>query len=281
MSASEFKTSRFGDIASIGGSEILADVERVCIENGLASWNAVVSACTDGAVFRIEFATQRADSFVKQFSALTRSRGLALGADRCLQLYLGAALHIHEFLKKTGGEVTGPTSLITGLGKSEGSTEPTKTHKQDLRSRYTAREEHSLRETSSPARVLVLDDDPVSRYVLSAMLDHQGYHATSVGEAESAFELIRKAKPDLIVLDVDLGGQIDGIEFCSLIRQNAEFSSIPAIFVTGHDTADIRGRVQPIAFSHFMEKPVKVAKLKGFAAELIKAYRDDRPREVE
>lgn len=279
MSSSQFETSRSGDVPSIGGYEILADVERVCVENGFASWDAVVSACHDGAVFRIEFATQRADTFVKQFSALTRSRGLALGADRSLQLYLGAALRIPEFLKKTDHEVTAPASLIAGLGKTEGGATPIKAHSPDLRTRYSAGGEHSPDAPSFSARVLVLDDDPVSRYVLAAMLDHQGYHATSVGEAETAFELIRKVRPELIILDVDLGGQIDGVEFCSVIRQNPEFASIPAIFVTGHDTHGIRDRVQRIALSYFMEKPVKVSKLREIAAELIKAYRDDRPRE--
>jgi len=78
------------------------------------------------------------------------------------------------------------------------------------------------------ANILVVDDEPQIRRVLRSTLTSQGYVLTDAKTGEEAIEIARKAKPDLILLDVNMPG-MGGIETCREIRR---FSSAPIIMLT-------------------------------------------------
>lgn len=78
------------------------------------------------------------------------------------------------------------------------------------------------------ANILVVDDEPQIRRVLRSTLTSQGYVLTDAKTGEEAIEIARKAKPDLILLDVNMPG-MSGIETCREIRR---FSSAPIIMLT-------------------------------------------------
>jgi two-component system, OmpR family, KDP operon response regulator KdpE len=78
------------------------------------------------------------------------------------------------------------------------------------------------------ANILVVDDEPQIRRVLRSTLTSQGYVLTDAKTGEEAIEIARKAKPDLILLDVNMAG-MGGIETCREIRR---FSSAPIIMLT-------------------------------------------------
>ena len=77
-----------------------------------------------------------------------------------------------------------------------------------------------------------------------------------VGIVPSGNEAIQKAieaKPDLIVMDIKLKGEIDGIEAMTKIRQQ---SNTPVIFLTGNSDARTRERIENVANSSYLVKPV-------------------------
>jgi two-component system, OmpR family, KDP operon response regulator KdpE len=78
------------------------------------------------------------------------------------------------------------------------------------------------------ANILVVDDEPQIRRVLRSTLTSQGYVLTDAKTGEEAIEIARKAKPDLILLDVNMPG-MGGVETCREIRR---FSSAPIIMLT-------------------------------------------------
>lgn len=80
----------------------------------------------------------------------------------------------------------------------------------------------------STATILVVDDEPQIRRVLRTTLISHGYAATEARSAEEALELLRAGRPDLILLDVNLGGR-SGLEVCREIRAT---SDIPIIMLT-------------------------------------------------
>ena len=73
---------------------------------------------------------------------------------------------------------------------------------------------------SSPtaARILVVDDDDAGRYVKAHTLALQGYTVSEAGLAEAAFDAVKAAPPDLILLDVRLPDG-DGTELCRRIKK--------------------------------------------------------------
>jgi len=109
---------------------------------------------------------------------------------------------------------------------------------------------------------MILDDDVISRRVISRMLGREGCSVQSVGEAEAAFQNLRSDTPDIVILDVVLGGVIDGLDFCEAMRTQPNLARTPVIFVSGHATDSVRQRATQCA-GIFLEKPVKVELLRS------------------
>jgi two-component system KDP operon response regulator KdpE len=78
------------------------------------------------------------------------------------------------------------------------------------------------------ATILVVDDEPQIRRVLRSTLTSQGYVITDAKTGEEGVESVRKNKPDLVLLDVNMPG-MGGIEACREIRRASE---APIIMLT-------------------------------------------------
>jgi DNA-binding NtrC family response regulator len=81
------------------------------------------------------------------------------------------------------------------------------------------------------ATVLIVDDEPANVDLLEQELGDAGYGTRSAGSGELALELARQEQPDLILLDVMMGG-IDGYETCRRLKAGAATRDIPVIFLT-------------------------------------------------
>jgi len=81
-------------------------------------------------------------------------------------------------------------------------------------------------------RVLIAEDDPVSRYVLEAMLKNWGYDLVVTGNGSEAWDALQVADaPQLAVLDWMMPG-LDGVEVCRRARQMAATKSVYIILLT-------------------------------------------------
>ena len=79
--------------------------------------------------------------------------------------------------------------------------------------------------------ILIVDDESANLTVLWKMLAQHGYHVRPVRNGETALESIRKAKPDLILLDIMMPG-IDGFEVCRRLKANERTREIPVLFLS-------------------------------------------------
>jgi two-component system, OmpR family, KDP operon response regulator KdpE len=80
----------------------------------------------------------------------------------------------------------------------------------------------------SEATILVVDDEPQIRRVMRSTLSIHGYVITEASNGEDAIESVRKTRPDLVLLDVNMPG-IGGLEACREIRRS---SDAPIIMLT-------------------------------------------------
>jgi two-component system, OmpR family, KDP operon response regulator KdpE len=71
-------------------------------------------------------------------------------------------------------------------------------------------------------RLLVVDDEPPIQRILSRTLSMGGYEVLVAGDGKQAIEMVRLHKPDLILLDLCLPGEFDGLEVCRKVRQLAQ-----------------------------------------------------------
>lgn len=91
------------------------------------------------------------------------------------------------------------------------------------------------RDTAAARRVLVVDDEPSIRDLVTTALEFVGYVVKAAVDGTTGFAAIREFAPDLVLLDVSMPGA-DGLEVCRRLRANG--ISTPVIFLTARDGID-------------------------------------------
>ncbi|MES2426061.1 MAG: response regulator [Bacteroidota bacterium] len=102
-------------------------------------------------------------------------------------------------------------------------------------------------------KILILDDDKDSLEILSFILKETGYDVQTSSHGETAFEDIKAFQPDLLLMDVMLGG-LDGRTICRSIKENELTHLLPVILISG--THDLSGSMHlPGAPNDYIAKP--------------------------
>ena len=113
---------------------------------------------------------------------------------------------------------------------------------------------------SSGARILVVEDDGVLALHLADTLDDLGYTvAGTATRGEEAIDLARRIHPHLILMDVGLAGDIDGITAAETIRDEHD---VPVVFLTARADDDTLQRATHADPSAFLVKPFKAPDLR-------------------
>src|SRR2546425_403859 len=80
-------------------------------------------------------------------------------------------------------------------------------------------------------RVLVVDDDPLTRSLLSIALQSQAFEVIPAGDAGAALEQVRSEAPEIVILDLRLPG-LDGMEALRKLKEIAP--ELPVVILTGY-----------------------------------------------
>jgi DNA-binding response OmpR family regulator len=108
---------------------------------------------------------------------------------------------------------------------------------------------------STQTHVLVVDDDLKILAILRALLIPWGFRITTLADSQKFWEVLPEAKPDLIILDVEMP-IVSGLDLCQSIRDRSEWSHLPIIFLTAHTEPSIIQQVFAIGADDFVTKPV-------------------------
>jgi CheY-like chemotaxis protein len=118
-------------------------------------------------------------------------------------------------------------------------------------------------------RVLVVDDDPDIRELVTAALAHYGARAEAVGSVADARRVFAKSPPDVLVCAIALPDE-DGIALIEDLRRRPpdEGGAIPAVAVSAYVRAEDRDRALGAGFQRYLPKPVDVLELIASVAAL-------------
>jgi CheY-like chemotaxis protein len=109
-------------------------------------------------------------------------------------------------------------------------------------------------------KILVVEDDEMSRDMVSRRLVRLGYVVISATSGSEAVEMAHAQKPDLILMDMCLPG-MDGVEATRQIKADAQCACIPIIALTALNTAvDLRRAIQA-GCNDYETKPVAIGRL--------------------
>jgi CheY-like chemotaxis protein len=110
-------------------------------------------------------------------------------------------------------------------------------------------------------RVLVVEDNPVNRQLMRALVEVAGHHVDLAEDGEQGVAAAAQAQYDLVLMDIQLPG-IDGIETMRQIRAlGGHNSTIPVIAVTAHILPSQRDWLLSTGMDGYMSKPVFPADL--------------------
>ena len=124
------------------------------------------------------------------------------------------------------------------------------------------------------SKILVVEDDVKSRYMLEQLLRSRGHLVIAAENGADALEVVRRDPPDLIVSDIMMP-RMNGFRLCREIKNDARLRNIPFVFYTATfvDESD-EMLAMSLGASRFVIKPTEGERFIGILDELLKEYRE-------
>jgi CheY-like chemotaxis protein len=165
-------------------------------------------------------------------------------------------------------EMHGGTVDVRSAGPGQGSEFIVRLPLFEASSGALADEQRSTAQTAAPLsgrRILVVDDNRDAADSLCMLLTAQGAEASVAYDGRSALAALEPTRPHTVILDIGMPG-MDGYELARHIRQQAQFSAIQIIALTGwgHETDRVHSRSSGIDFH--LTKPVDLKALEDLLA---------------
>ncbi len=190
------------------------------------------------------FLPQIFDEFRQESHGLARrfeGAGLGLTITKKLIELMGGEISVQS----VKGEGTIFTVTFPCVDTEE-SIEPSKELKELIQNKHTSE--------SDNASIIVTDDNEDSLQVYNFFLREQ-YQLTLVSSAEEALEILDKKTFDLVIMDINLGEGMDGVEAFELIQKKESLKNIPVIAVTAYAMKGDEERFLNYGFKKYISKP--------------------------
>ena len=110
--------------------------------------------------------------------------------------------------------------------------------------------------------VLVVDDDPVVRMLMSECLGAHGFDVTAVSGAAECFQSLKGKLPDLLVVDF-LMPEMNGLALLKNLKDNPGTTNIPVMMLSAHSNAEAMTDMPGPKPEHFLQKPFAVQDIVG------------------
>jgi len=104
-------------------------------------------------------------------------------------------------------------------------------------------------------KILVVDDDKKSRYLVSFLLEKEGFKVIMATNGLEGIEAARKQQVDLIIMDIKMP-KMDGYETTRRIRRLKKYKSIPIIALTSYAITEDKEKVIKAGCTEYMSKPI-------------------------
>lgn len=128
------------------------------------------------------------------------------------------------------------------------------------------------RPSGAGARVMIVDDDPDIRDVVSAMLEAVGLHVVPVGSAEEALDRVSTEPFDLLVLDWNLP-KMTGLDLCRTIRRDPALGLLPVLFLTANASSQDMVEAFACGGDDYVVKPFRAPELGARIFSLLRRSR--------
>jgi signal transduction histidine kinase len=128
----------------------------------------------------------------------------------------------------------------------------------------------------TPARVKVLyvEDDPTCMLLVHRLLESEGFQVVTTADGLSATEFAMYERPNLILMDINIGG-LDGYEVTTKLRGMPELDSVPIVAVTAATLDGDRERALAAGCNGYIPKPIDVDTFPDRVREFLKGRSEE------
>jgi two-component system, cell cycle response regulator DivK len=107
--------------------------------------------------------------------------------------------------------------------------------------------------------VLIVEDNELNMKLFRDLLEAHGYQTSGTSSGHEALDIVRKTRPDLILMDIQLP-QVSGLEVTRWIKDDPELRSIPIVAVTAFAMKGDEERIREGGCEAYLSKPISVGK---------------------
>ena len=123
--------------------------------------------------------------------------------------------------------------------------------------------------------VLIVEDNELNMKLFRDLLEAHGYQTSGTNNGHEAFDLVRRLRPDLILMDIQLP-QVSGLEVTRLIKDDPELRAIPVVAVTAFAMKGDEERIRQGGCEAYLSKPISVAKFIETIRQFLGAAEEER-----
>lgn len=103
--------------------------------------------------------------------------------------------------------------------------------------------------------LLIVEDDPDNQKLLSMLL-RNSYHVDVCDNAKSFYETLNQETFDIILMDISLNGNKDGLQLSRELKANPKFKTIPIVVLTAHAFQKDKDDAYNAGIDLFLTKPI-------------------------
>lgn len=126
-------------------------------------------------------------------------------------------------------------------------------------------------------KILIVDDEEPICGMLSASLSDEGYKTSTAFDGASALAALSEFRPHIVLLDIWMPGEIDGIEVLRRARQL--YPNVQFLMMSGHGTIETAVKATKLGAWDFIEKPLLLDKISILISNII-SFQNERTEKV-
>ena len=124
-------------------------------------------------------------------------------------------------------------------------------------------------------RIVVIDDDPMNRKLAEYTLVQNGYDVESAGSGQEGIEVLKKQKPDVVLLDFNMPG-LDGMETLEEMKKQLNLDNTKVIFLTSASFPMEQGEMKKWGVTDVILKPLRSNELLGSVKKALLSEQKDK-----